>query len=124
MANELTVTVRLEFESEGINEVLGINDLSVTPEGSSLLHGRQSVGTSEEQWEAANLGWPAFVLVINRSGTGTISIRGDQGETALIQLKPGEPALYASSWVDTPYLISDVDGAVLEYWITQGEAEP
>jgi hypothetical protein len=118
MANEITLNVRLDYASGSIRDgIIGADALSVDLATQVLLHNTQIVGTSEEALLLGDVTAGHWLIAVNRSASGTISIRAATGETNLVDLDPGEPACFRLAAAATaPFVIASVE-ATLEYLV-------
>jgi len=116
VANEITLTGKLKFAKGSVLDRLDVDGLAVTVTGTTSLHNVQKVGTVEEALLLGDAGVGGYFCGVNRHATAVIEIRSGTGATDLVEIQPGELALFRISGDATaPYVISTVNNAELEY---------
>lgn len=117
MADELKIGASLVFDDGDSYVVFGKSGLLIDVAGTNYLHHRQSVGDSEEALVVGDVVVGGYFIGYNGHATAVISMRPGTGENDLIDIGPGEIAMFRINTGLTPYVISTVAAAELEYVI-------
>ena len=118
MANELTVGGSLVFDDGTRYYPFGKAGVLITVVGDTCIRNKQAIGAAEETVLFGDVAKGGYFMAYNGHATAVIQIRADTGETDLIRLEPGD--ICGPMRIDdgaTPYAISSVAGAELEYMI-------
>jgi len=119
MANEITLTASLAYADGNTSDSLAVTSLSVDVTGSSILHHRQVVGTSEEVLLLGDAGAGGYCILINRDSTNFIEVRPNTAVADLIKIGPGEAAMFRLAADAVPYVIADTADCDLEYLLIE-----
>lgn len=120
MANELTITAKIEYSNGGIVDSIDVTELAASVSANAILHRTQTIGSSEEALGLGDLATPGFLVGVNRSAVGQLHIRAGTGATDLVELGPGEPCLMRLSTAATaPYAISVGGDVLFEYMLIE-----
>lgn len=90
MADELTVSVAINFSKAGITGGLAQNGKKVTVAGSKRLGNVQTVTASAAALNLGGLTVGGYLLAVNRSTAAIISFRVGAAGVDFARLKPGE----------------------------------
>ena len=117
MANEVTLSVSLNYVRGKTNITVEESNLNVDVTGDLLVHHVQNVGfASEEALDLGGVTAGGYMFARNLDATNFVSIRSGTGATNVIKLKPGEVALFRLSDAATaPFAIADTAAVDLEY---------
>lgn len=119
MADELKITLSVRFGKSGtlVNETY--TD-SVTVSGTTFLHNRQQVGTTEEALLLGDAAAGGYCFMVNRDVTNYVEVRlpGTGAANDGIRLKAGECALFRlGSDATAPFIIANTAPVNVEYWL-------
>ncbi len=93
MADELKLNVSLVF-SKGGASISKIKALTLSVTGDAFINAVQAVGITEEELvQAADLGTPGYVYIINLDADNYVELGSTTG-VYTVKLKAGEYALY------------------------------
>lgn len=115
MANEATVGISLVFDDGTSYVQFGKSGLTIDVSGAEYLKSRQLVSDSEEVLALGDVAKGGLAAFYNSHATAVIKIRPGTGVADLVRLEPGDVALLRIDDDSTPYVISSVAGAALEY---------
>jgi len=118
MANEITLSIRIEYEQGGISEQFTPAELlNIDVLNPRYVKHSQLVDNAEEALLLpADVGTGGYFAAVNRDATSYVDIQAATGETALVRLKPGEACCFRLAPGSTaPYVISDGEDVRLEY---------
>lgn len=116
MANEITLTGILKcFNStQGIDQEMKRENISVTMTGDSYTRFIQTVGTSEEALELGqDIGTPGYCMIRNLDATNFVSLRRATGEGNCIRIDAGAFALFRLA-ATAPFVIADTANVRIE----------
>ena len=116
MADELTLRASISFEKGTKSAAEALAPFTVDVAGGNYLDNVQNVGfAAEEALLLADITVGGYVWLRNLDATNFISVRQGTGTTNMIQLKPGDFALFRLSPDTTaPYVIADTGACELE----------
>lgn len=121
MANEITVTAELRVAKGGRQEGLPFGPGTFTFTGAKMNHGVQSIGTSEEPLQLAEVTAGGWIMFRNTDATNFVSVRAASGQTPLVKMPPGAPAgpfvLHPSA--TAPTLQADTAACLVEYLVLE-----
>lgn len=116
MANEITITGILKCynSTQGIDQEMRRENISVDMTGDSYVRHIQTVGTSEEALELGqDIGTPGYVMIRNLDSTNFVSLRRATGEGNCIKILAGKFALF--QWAaSAPFAIADTSPVRIE----------
>ena len=118
MANEATAGINLIFDNGNEYAVFGKSGLMLDVTGTTYLKGKQKVAGTEELLELGDVGVGGLCAGYNGHATAVFQIIGASAETPLVRAEPGDPFLFRIDDGATPYVISSVADAELEYLVT------
>lgn len=121
MANEITVSASLRVAKGASREGLSFGPGTFTFTGSKLVRGVQSIGTSEEPLQLAEVAAGGWLFLRNTDATNFVSMRGASGQTPLVKVPAGAPAgpfvLHPSA--TAPTLQANVAACLVEYLVLE-----
>jgi len=117
MADEATVNASVAYVNGDDNISFGKSGLTIDVSGTEYIKMKQLVSTSEEVLIFGDVAKGGLGVFYNGHATAIIQIRADTAETDLVRLEPGDVALFRIDDGATPYVISSVEGAGLDYMI-------
>ena len=118
MANEITLSVAFDYLNGSVAENLRVDALSVSVLDSFFFHGISKIQNSEGALELGEQDAIGYFVGVNRGSSGVISIRQATGAGNMIELNPGEVAVFKFAAACTaPFAISTVNDTELEYII-------
>ncbi len=115
MANELKVGGSMRFFDGTVHVQHGKQGLVLDVAGSQYIKNMQSVGATEELLVVGDVALGGYFCAVNTHATATVSYRAATSLQDTVDIGPGEVALFRTHVGSTPYLISSVAGAELEY---------
>lgn len=113
MADELKIDASVLF-SKG-DRIVSNNDvgpLHIDVSGVKAADFEQVIGLVEEALSLGDIGAGGFCYLLNQSTVGTVTVRPGTGALDLIELKPGDPALFRLK-ATAPYAISTIAACTL-----------
>ena len=119
MADELTIAGSLTFD-DGTTPTVALSKSGIVLDltGANYLKNKQTVGATEEALLLGDVVAGGLMMAYNGHATTTISIRPATAETDLIDVGPGEIALFRlSASATAPYVISSTGTAELVYLV-------
>jgi hypothetical protein len=117
MAEELTLGMSLVY-AEGTNYVrFGMSGIQFDVSGTEFIRHTQLVSDSEEALVFGDVSKGGYACFYNAHATAVIQIRPATTETDLVRLEPGDIAMFRIDDGATPYVISSVADAPLQYVI-------
>jgi len=117
MADELSITVRMNFRKGGA-KVNRTENISVDITGDAFTHEVQEVGTTQEELaQGADLGTPGMVLAINLDATNYVEVGSTTGVYTIKILAGGFALWYHNS--ATVYAKANTAACLLEYIIVE-----
>ncbi len=97
MANEIKISVSLEFEKSGSSDSMAFSKLLRDMSGANFIHHRQIIGASEEVLlVGSDVGTGGYMLCVNRDTTITITLQLTT-ETGIVTLLAGDVALFRTT---------------------------
>lgn len=93
MANEILVTVLLSFTKNALTDALSLSLAHLDMSGHNFVHRTQTLDTTDDALDIANLSSPGIGLFINRSATNNVQIKDASAGNVIPLLKPGEPCM-------------------------------
>ena len=118
MAQELTITTLLQFAKGNVLAISrSANSVKFDVAGSRYVQAVQAMGTSAAAIELNGISTPGYMFAKNLDATNTISIRNGAVGADVIDLKPGEVALFRLH--AAPYGIAGAGTPQLEYLIVE-----
>ncbi len=118
MANEISVTVSLQFAKGGVAAAPLASAFAVTMSGSKYVRGVQSIATSEVAIGIGNCTTLGYGIFHNLDATNFLNIRMATALTPGLKLKPGEYCLFRLGG-NAPFAVSDTSACLLEYLIIE-----
>jgi hypothetical protein len=117
MSNELALTASMVYTKFSTSESASFSG-SVDVVGNNFIHHVQNVGfASDEALELGDVTVGGYLVAVNRDGTNFVQIFGATGETALVQLLPGDFCQFRVDPGATVFVQADTDAVLLEYWL-------
>lgn len=109
MAEELFVSVELDFSKKNSKPVKVSESIKVDVTGTEALENIQSVGTSEEAILLGDVtvGGYMYLENVESEGGNYVEIRPNTGVADLIRLEPGQVALFPTAQDAVPYAIAN-----------------
>jgi hypothetical protein len=119
MANELVISASGRYAKGTIDIPFGRGGRQVTVTGSSVVHNIQTVGfAAEEALVMGDVGTPGYIFIRNLDATNYVSMRPGTGDDDLVELKPGEFALFRLARDATaPFVQADTGACDIEYYL-------
>lgn len=114
MADELTVSAKLNFTKGGVSVALGKTGLQVDVAGDEFTHLIQTIGTTEESLNLGDVSSPGFCILVNLDSTNFVELRPGSAKDDMIKLKPGEVAMFRLA-TSTPYAIADTGACRVQF---------
>lgn len=118
MANEITVTTSIKYAKGNVAEISRALSKQITVSGTQHVHHVQSIGTSAEALDIGDLTTLGWCWMKNLDATNYVSIRSGADGANVINLDPGEAALFRLA-TNTPFAIADTAPVELEYLIIE-----
>jgi hypothetical protein len=120
MANEITVSLSLEFSKGGSSDKMRKMGQQFTLSGTDYIHKTQIVGTSEEAIVIGEIGTPGWCFFRNLDDTNYVSIRAATGATSTVELKAGESCCFRlARGATAPFAIANTSSVTIEYLILE-----
>ena len=118
MAGEFKLTIKGDYDKGSVDVDLPNTEFSIDVTSTLIHHGVQNIGTSEEAIELAGVGAGGYVIAINRDATNYVEIRPGTGVADLIQILPGEPAVFRLTPTATaPFGIANSGACDVEFFV-------
>lgn len=120
MADEFTISVSVEYDDgESTSFVAGVTDHQENISSKKFIHGKVSVGTSEEAFSLGEVTTAGgFYVIKNLDYTNYVEARSASGAGNDIgKILPG--GIMVGRWgsdVSAPYVIADTAACQVEYW--------
>lgn len=120
MANEITLNLNITFTKNGVTVERDLVDKLATLSGNRYVAAIQSVGTSEEAIDLAELGTLGWAYFKNLDANNYIQLKTATSGTIFARLNAGEACLFRfGSGVTAPFAISDTAACLMEYLILE-----
>lgn len=120
MAAEITIRASLVFHKGSGMDGVDPGELSVTMTGSRYLHGRQSIGTSEEPLVLGEVPAGGWLWIRNLDATNYVVMKGAAAAVALPRMRAGEPAMFRlDANATAPVLQATVAACLVEYLLLE-----
>lgn len=118
MADELTISLSMDFTKSGVNVSISKAGLTIDVSGSKYTRLVQNVGTSEEALDIGDIGTAGYCFIRNLDPTNYVSLRPGSGTANFIKLKAGEAALFRLA-LNGPYAIANSSACNVEIVIIE-----
>lgn len=115
MADEATVGVSLVFDKNADYMAWNKTGMKSTVAGTEFLRNKQLVGTAAEALVLSDVAKGGLAAFHNTHASAVIEIRSTASAADLVRLESDDVALFRIADDATPYVISSVAGAGLEY---------
>lgn len=116
MANEITVSLRLNFTKDGTDETMSVVDLKFNVTGKRFIHNRQSIAATEEALDIGDISTGGWFFGINHDPANFVSIRSGTGTVNVVRCNAGEPCCFRlSDDSSAPFAIADGAAVDFEY---------
>lgn len=104
--NELVVGVSLQYSKNGRTASFERGGIRTDVTGRKITEIEQTVGTAEEALNLGDISSPGYIAIENMDSENTVSLRPSSGAADMIDLLPGEVALFRLA-AAAPYAIAD-----------------
>lgn len=120
MANEITVSASLEFSKSGNSASASYTAISLDMTGTKYIQQLLDVGLTDEALPLSDAGTGGYCILKNTHATATVSIRQADDASDLIDIGPGEIAMFRLSTDATaPFIISSAASTEVEYLLLE-----
>lgn len=120
MADEITVSASLEFTKGGNSASASYTAISLDMTGTKYTKKLLDVDAAEEALPLDDASTGGYCILKNTHATATVSVRQATGASDLIDIGPGEIALFRlSTDAAAPYVISDTANTEVEYLLLE-----
>lgn len=120
MAQEITIRASLSVSKGGASSEMIVAPLALNMSGNRFIRHVQNVGfASEEAVQKGELGTLGFGLFKNLDATNFVELRLATGVTPGLKIKAGESILVRFNGGNSPFLIADTAGCLVEYLIVE-----
>ncbi len=119
LSNEIQINANILYEdSEGTSVPLGVSNLLASVATKKQIATKQSIGTTEEEINLAEVVSPGWAFFINRDATNYIDLLTNTGGDRFARLQPGECAMLPlGPDAQIPFAIAHTAACQLEYLI-------
>lgn len=117
MADEITVSVTLEFTKSGVTEKLSFPGLTYDMSGTDYVLQTQTIGTSEELLLMGDITTPGYLIIKNLDSTNFVELYRTSAGSGVVKLKAGETACFRLS--AQPYALADTASCQVQYLLIE-----
>lgn len=121
MANEITLTGSLSaYKSTVMSSAIGRSFAGLLFNMTANVFSFGSVSVGFAAAEAIPLGevtTPHWTFLVNKDSTNFVTVRNGLSGADLIQMYPGEPAIFPMRITATPYWLADTAACVCEFLV-------
>jgi hypothetical protein len=118
MANELTVSMSMQFRKGTVATGMSKTGMEITVAGDQVTHNIQEIGTTQEALDMGDITAPGYAFFYNHDATNPVELRSGTGAADMIRLKPLEFCCFRLE-ATAPYAIATTAAVQLEYMIIE-----